>query len=68
MPTEAELLVMIPHLWTNRTPFPDQHLDTAEAKAEEFMKRCHLISNVLRVAFDHKIFLARPLVQGHRGF
>jgi hypothetical protein len=43
MPTEAEVLVMIPYLWTDRAPFPGQRFDTAEAKAEEITKWCHLV-------------------------
>jgi hypothetical protein len=61
MPTEAEVLVMIPYLWTDRTPFPGQHFETAEAKAEEIMKRCHLVGWLLRITFDYKRFQAHLL-------
>ncbi|MDE0896910.1 MAG: hypothetical protein OSB10_10045, partial [Planctomycetota bacterium] len=58
MPSEAEVLVMIPYLWTEDTPFPSQHFDTDEAKEKEITKRCQLIGCVLRIVFNHKNFEA----------
>ena len=58
MPSEAEVLVMIPYLWTEDTPFPSQCIDTAQAKEEEIRKRCQLIGCVLRIVFNHKNFVA----------
>ena len=58
MPSEAEVLVMIPYLWTEDTPFPSQHFDTDEAKEKEITKRCQLIGCVLRIVFNHENFEA----------
>ena len=58
MPSEAQVLAMVPTLWNQQTPFLGQRFDTAEAQAEEIKKRCSLVGCVLRVVFDHKQFLA----------
>ena len=58
MPSEAEVLVVIPYLWTEDTPFPSQHFDTDEAKEKEITKRCQLIGCVLRIVFNHENFEA----------
>ena len=58
MPSEAQVLAMVPTLWNQQTPFPGQRFDTAEAQAEEIKKRCSLVGCVLRIVFDHEQFLA----------
>ena len=36
MPSEAEVLAMIPILWTERTAFPGQSHDTANSSGDTF--------------------------------
>ena len=61
IPSEAEVLAMIPFLWTELTPFPDQRVATAEAKVEEIRKRCALVGCVLRIVFNHEFFQSHLL-------
>jgi hypothetical protein len=56
MPSEAEVLVMTPILWTERTAFPGQSHDTAEAKVQEIKDRCDLTGYTIRNPFDHALF------------
>jgi len=56
MPSEAEVLAMIPILWTERTAFPGQSHDTAEAKVQEIKDRCDLTGYTIRNPFDHALF------------
>ncbi|KAJ1404627.1 hypothetical protein B484DRAFT_437103 [Ochromonadaceae sp. CCMP2298] len=62
MPTEAEVLAMIPILWDDElTPFPRQRIDTAEAKQEEIKNRLRLVGGVLRIVFNYEQFESHML-------